>query len=141
MNYYKARQRKDGKWDYTCMNDGHIWPIGYCESYKQYSVDEWWSRMITEEKRADHDRTADKHHVDGHASASEAEACYRQYLLDHCVRLKGVWEQQSKCEVCGEWTQLYASVNNTSYFDLCEEHNTLEQVEKLFEGPGEVWSS
>ena len=44
MNYYGPRQRKDGKWDYTCRNDGHIWPVGYCHEYE-----EWWHGL--EKKR------------------------------------------------------------------------------------------
>ena len=31
MNYYAARQREtDGRWDWTQMNDGHIWATGAC---------------------------------------------------------------------------------------------------------------
>lgn len=37
MNYYQARQvdptadRPDaGKWRFTCMNDGQVWPVGPC---------------------------------------------------------------------------------------------------------------
>jgi len=39
MNYYQAREmykdgKPSGKWHYICMNDGKIWPVGYCSPWK-----------------------------------------------------------------------------------------------------------
>ena len=119
------------------MNDGHIWRVGYCQPYKEWGDDPW----IRESDRADHVATKDKHHDDGHATAEEACGCYRQYLLDHHLRLKGAWENvQHKCEVCGEWTALYAAVDYQTW-NLCEQHNTLEVVDGLLEPPEEIWCS
>lgn len=41
MNYYKARQREsDGRWDYTCQNDGRVWSVGYCRKYKEWTKEQ-----------------------------------------------------------------------------------------------------
>lgn len=144
MNYYGPRQRQtDRRWDYTCMNDHIVWPMGYCEGYK-----EWWidlKERVGYEARPDeiekYQTHKDKHHTDGHATAEEACQCYRRYLLDHKTRLGLKWsDSQHRCKVCGEWTQMYAEVDHTP-FELCETHNTQEQLELLFETPGEIWSS
>lgn len=61
MNYYRPRELKtpegkpSGKWHYTKMNDGRIWPIGYCHELNC-----------------------------NHASAVEASNCYRKYIVDRC---------------------------------------------------------
>lgn len=61
MNYYRARLLKgpDGKetgiWHYTCMNDGRIWPLGYC---KQNNCQ--------------------------HTTPVEASNCYRKYINEQC---------------------------------------------------------
>ena len=143
MNYYAARQKEGGRWDYTCMNDGRIWPIGYCMPYK-----EWWidlKEKIGYETRpediAKYQSHQSQYHADGHATAEEACECYRRYVLDHKVRLNRSWDGgQFRCQVCGEWTQLYADIDHRA-INLCEKHNTQEQVELLFEEIGEIWSS
>ena len=143
MNYYKARQRKDGRWDYTCMNDGHIWPIGYCSKYVDPMDYNFPGHEVfqTEHHLAKARANKDKHHEDGHATADEACDCYRRYLLDEKIRLGGHHENtQHKCVVCGEWTEMYADVNY-QFWDLCEKHNNRQEVEKLFESVGECWSS
>ncbi len=108
MNYYDARELQGpdgqgtGRWHYTCMNDGRIWPIGYCRDHE------------------------------GHASKQEAYECFKLYCLDHRLRLDGQWaDAQHKCVVCGAWTQKFAEVNHV-IFDLCDEHRTREQVAQLF---------
>lgn len=137
MNYYKARQRQtDGRWDYTVGNDGHVRPVGYCGKFSDK-----YPFHVSEEYLNEIRATAHKHHTDGHATAEEACECYRQYLLDHHLRLKGDWKDtQHQCEACGAWTSLYAEID-MRYYNLCEQHNNLEEVEKRFEAPGEIWSS
>lgn len=141
MNYYKARQRKDGRWDYTCQNGDLIWPVGYCDEYRDLDPKyfpgfppEWF-----EHKRQEREPTKHKHHTDGHATAEEAEACYREYLLDHEIH-QGNWTAQLHCAVCQSWTTGFASVGQMGYWSLCEEHNNRTEIEKLFE-VGEIWSS
>lgn len=114
MNYYDARQRKtDKKWDYTCMNDGRIWPVGYCAD-------------------------AGGGH---HDTAEEARECYTRYLLENRMRLDGKMDnQQLRCEICKEFTDGFAEVDH-SHFTLCGEHRTREHVEKLFGTVGQITSS
>ena len=115
MNYYMARQLKvanlDGGWHYTCMNDGQIWPVGYCAEHAP------------------------------HATAAAAEECYRNYLLDKKLRLNCEHpDTQKKCQVCGTWT-LARAVIDCDIFELCPAHMTRDEVAKLFPAPGTSASS
>lgn len=139
MNYYKARERKvDGKWDYTCGNDDYVYPVGYCHAMPDLE-DEVYKCCHNEVENIK--ANASKFHIDGHSTPEEAAECYKQYLLDFNLRLN-ICEQdtQRKCKICDEWTSLYAMVDS-HIFQLCEKHNTREEVEKLFKRPGEIWSS
>jgi hypothetical protein len=151
MNYYAARQRKDGKWDYTCSNDGDIWPVGYCNtgilskgpetepegSFYRMSEIEWKSICDNKEKYHDH----------GHKTAEEACKCYKNYLLDNALRFHRPTEEQKqkmdtqhKCKICSDWTQNMAELDLQHWY-LCEKHLNRETVEKLFGNIGESWSS
>lgn len=143
MNYYDARERKtasgnpSGRWDYTCMNDGQIWPVGYCRAFSEPSE----IMLISESERERLRSFAHKHHIDGHDTADEARECYRQYLLDQRLNLHNYeTESQHKCVVCGAWTGAFAEVNH-QIFVLCDEHRTREQVDKLLSAPGYIISS
>lgn len=141
MNYFAARQREsDKRWDYTCKNDGTIWPVGYCGGWREpqtglltpEQVQQWVSQAAPHRH---------KFHLDGHATAEEACDCYKQYLLDFDLRLGGeALNTQRKCEVCGAWTSRFARVGHRTWF-LCDEHRTREHVEALFGPVGESWES
>jgi hypothetical protein len=144
MNYYAARQRqKDMRWDYTVRNDDRTSPVGYCAPYMEWT-EEFFKKIGIGE---DHPQVVlgknfkHKHHTGGHATREEAQSCYREYLLDQRLRLKRErTDTQKKCAVCGSWTTLYAEIDMETW-DLCEAHNSREEVEKFFEPPGEIWSS
>lgn len=142
MNYYQPRQReKDKRWDFTCMNDGRIWPVGYCRAYKDLEGDPIVGHTVTPEYLAEHRATQHKHHADGHATEDEARACYREYLLDHHLQL--MLENPDvmvKCLVCGVFTTNYANCDHVSY-SLCPEHNNRAEVEKLVGPVGDIVSS
>lgn len=128
MNYYDARIRKtDGRWDYTCRNDGKVWPVGYCMP---------WDRIAKADVNFPglgplDDTHKDKHHDGGHETPDEARACYRQYLLDHHVRLdRNSGMAHYPCRVCQVLTNGSASVKYHTW-PLCDAHRTQEQVEKL----------
>ena len=130
MNYYAARQRKDGRWDYTCKSDGYISPIGYCSPYREPKVDEWF---WTPESIKGYQAQKEFHHSDGHATAEEACKCYKKYLLDTTLRVDCENEDvQYKCEICKAWTTHYAIVDGSDTYHLCDEHRTKEIVESLF---------
>ncbi len=139
MNHYKARQRKDGRWDYTCANDGKAWPVGYCHEYREPDPEDWIWKMHPDDAQRVRDNK-DKYHGCGHATEEEAQACYKKYLLENELSLnRKSSNAQYKCKVCGEWTQLFAEVD-WHIFNLCEKHQNLESVEPLFQ-IGESWSS
>ena len=82
-----------------------------------------------------------KYHTEGHTSAEEAEACYRDFLLDQELTFNHKsGDAQRKCEICEQWTQLYACID-MRIFNLCENHQNRESVEKLFNSISEIWSS
>ena len=131
MNYYKPRQREfDFRWDYTSMNDGHVTPVGYCRPWRDW--DEATKKLSpTEYERYVADK--EKYHDHGHATAQEAANCYRNYILDHGLTLNHKDSNaQHKCEICGEWTQGFAILNNTNLYMLCDLHNNRESVETLY---------
>ena len=112
MNYYQPRELKDkdgnpsGIWHYTCMNDGRIWPVGYCAQG-----------------------------CPGHDTKEGAYEHYRQYELD-TSRYDGTYSgTQRKCEICGEWTQRFASVgpDHMEMHTLCDAHRNRETLDTLVE--------
>lgn len=146
MNYYQARKREtDGRWDFTCRNDDQIWPVGYCRAYRPFTGNELWMVGGAEHaayENAKEEPFKDKYHEDGHATADEAADCYRLYVLDHRIRLnEEAADEQRKCEVCGEWTTLRASVDHGAGWPLCVLHNNREEVEKLYPAVSQIWSS
>lgn len=118
MNYYGPREQADangvgtGLWLYTRFNRRlGTAPVGYC---------------------------ADG--CPGHPTAREACDHYKQYLLDHSLRLDGeMQQQQQRCRVCQTYTDRYAEINH-HVIVLCDQHRTREQVAELFE-VGNEWSS
>lgn len=142
MRHYKARQRKDGRWDYTVNLGNYITPIGYCTPYREWTQEDL-ARFGFSGDEPDIVRGrdfADRHHDCGHATPEEANECYRQYQLDQELSLMRTFENtKRKCLKCGDWTQHFAEIN-MSCFDLCEKHNTRESVAELF-SVDESWAS
>lgn len=128
MNYYEPRQvdptsdRPDaGKWRYTCMNDGRVWPVGYCGGTE-----------IPEAERCP-----------GHDDPQGAREHQTQYLLDTGMKLDGQWaDEQHHCEFadCGAWTDRFAEIDMHTW-NLCDAHRTREIVATLFGTVGDLISS
>lgn len=150
MNYYAARQRlSDQRFDFTCMNDGKTWPVGYCKVWRPLTAEdlsyvgspEQIERMV-KEHQAKFEPLKANYHADGHATAEEAQACYRKYLLDTQLRFsdKPNEEEQRRCAICSAWTQHIGWVDMKSW-PLCVEHQTRESVEKLYPAVSQIVSS
>ena len=120
MAYYTARQRTDGRWDYTCQNSAGTYPIGYCAG----------PRFAKYDKTAEH---AADYHDDGHATAAEAYACHRKHELDQHVLFHEREDTQKKCLICGEWTTKRALVGGEFHkeYELCEAHQDRASLEKV----------
>jgi len=141
VNYLKARQRQSTKrWDYTQMNDGRVWPIGYCGGFREYTPEQRQTYCMNDTWYAKYEANKDKYHEDGHPSSVEACACYKRYELDESLRFDVDSQSKQKCEVCGEWTEHRAMIGGYQYFVVCEKHANREEVEKLFT-VGESWES
>ena len=82
-----------GAWLYSCLYEGRLWPVGYCSA-----------------------RCA-------HASPEEAEAHFREYLLDEAT-YDGQWQGVAyQCEVCGDWTDRFAQLKAAFVIHrLCRAH-------------------
>lgn len=106
MNYDQPRQLETGGWHFTSMNDGRVWPVGYC---------------------ADH-RDAP------HATEEEARACYAKYLLEQRTRLDGELGSYNPCEApsgCRTLTNRCVLISGWARWRLCDEHRTAEVVAEL----------
>lgn len=130
MNYYQARQRtEDERWDYTCMNDRRIWPVGYCRRWKD------WDEDLKKTHPAEYERyvaAKAKFHSEGHATKEEAERCHREYELDNFLKaFSCLSDEQHKCEECGAWTQSGLGLRGIPGNYLCAAHATREFFEKL----------
>lgn len=133
MNYLKARQREsDKRWDYTQMNDGRVWPIGYCGGWREYTPEQRKTFGMNDEYMAELETRRAKYHKDGHATPEEACACYKEYQLDTALSFGDQSSRQEKCLVCGEWTQKCAHIGGWESYVLCEKHANREEVAKLY---------
>lgn len=148
MNYYQARQRMtDKRWDYTRMNDGRVWPVGYCIGWLKHPPGHTSPiGLIPEEVlKREQARLAPfqgKFHADGHETAEAACQCYRAYLLDTRSRFSEQPDQQQRCQAdgCGEWTTGLAEVE-MQVFVLCQKHQTRDALEWLYPEVGSITSS
>jgi hypothetical protein len=132
MNYFQARQRKESKrWDFTCKNDGRIWPVGYCAGKK-----------IGESADPP---TSDKYHDDGHETEAEARECYKQYVLDNELHFDAREDSRSMhvCAYpgCDEFTKGIATLGCARMWPLCDEHRNKEAVSELYTAPSQIISS
>jgi len=103
MKYHYASRRDDGRWEFVCDDGrGHVWATGYCA--------------------LGHD----------HATEKEARACYRQWLLDHKMKLDGLHEGRFEpCAVCGCRTDRYGAVGMWTR-SLCDRHRTRPELERIY---------
>lgn len=134
VNYYRALKRKsDGKYEFTCRNDNHIWAIGYCGGWKEYAEEDFTRVTGLKEWVGRNVHLKDKFHTSGHNTIEEAVECYRQYALDVYLVLPVKDEAGGKCVLCNESTQLAAEIPPLyRFWYLCPKHLTRQQVEKLF---------
>lgn len=128
MNYYEARQvdptsaRSDaGKWRYTCMNDGRVWPVGLC---------------------------ADG--CTGHETAEEANEHYHRGLLSDLTEF-AIRDQALRCEAhdsetgdrCAALTSngLQTGPGNMLSWMLCDRHRNDFYVNQLWPDVGTMMGS
>ena len=106
MNYDQPRKLADGSgWHYTQMNDGRIWPIGYCREHEP------------------------------HATEDDARRCYRDYELNERLTLDGTIGNWNPCEHegCETLTNRNAGIEPWGpSWRLCDEHRTKERCAELY---------
>lgn len=159
MRHYAARAKEsNGRWDYTVAHDGAIYPVGYCVGrFEAYwpehpganAQEAYGGVERYQEARARELEHAAKYHDDGHATAAEACACYKAFVLDHEIRYiadaaEGQAETLHRCEApdCTDYTSGGAVWSGTSRpFNLCAAHRTREIVDALIGDIGQSWRS
>jgi hypothetical protein len=146
MAWYRPLQRVDGRWDYTCTNDAGTFPIGYCirsgtKAFYSLSFEElspivremYRDEAHWEAEKAKHAPRLHHYHGDGHATAKEAEACYRLHGVLETTQRRDSKDSQKKCGICGEWTQKRALIGSGIHreYSVCEGCDTEENLLKL----------
>ena len=63
-----------------------------------------------------------------HATADEAAACWRKYLLEQTLSLNGTRAAPGPCKVCGTMTNRTVVINGYPRDHWCDEHRTVERV-------------
>jgi hypothetical protein len=169
MNYYKARELKtkgsngETLWHYTCMNDGAVWPVGFCsplETCPACGPHCGMGWVTVEHEGNPHDirlepctKCAGKGSLfrenpcPGHANPEEACEHYRQYLLSQ-MQIRGPKTEEwpkDKCGVpdCNTEAKFSAIIAGhcQHFYALCDRHANKESVSPLVGPVGEVWSS
>lgn len=133
-HFQPAHRDADNRWDYVCIYNNHVFPVGYCAGWQE--VDE--KIVMSIPGLAVHlDRLKPhkaKFHTDGHATGMEAAKCHRDFLLDSCLRLYAMAAANAECLVCSTPTEIAARIEpRYGYFPLCHQHMTRKWVEALFE--------
>jgi hypothetical protein len=151
MNYYAARQREDDKkWDYTCMNDGRTWPIGYCSRFREAKLMTEGGYFHTQQSADRHNSFKEKYGPHHHEIKDQAIACYKDYLLDNDLHFwpyceltdeKPMTRTEHRCETegCESYKTGLCRVDQRD-FHLCNDHQTREVMATLLH-VGESWSS
>lgn len=145
MNYYDARERRangsgTGIWEYTQMNDGYAWPIGYCHEWMRDQRPDWmddasWAERVKWMDEEEATGRMDLYHGNGHVSKEAAYACYKRFCLDHYLRIDmTVQDVQHQCIICKAWTQRGASMRGPMWENwwLCQAHLNQKAIEPLF---------
>jgi hypothetical protein len=73
-----------------------------------------------------------------HATADEANACWRKYLIEQTLRLDGRTAAPEKCLAppgCETLTDRVPVINGYPRWPLCDEHRTAEVVAELWNAP------
>lgn len=130
MNYRQALPRKtDGRYDYTHTRDKHTTPIGYCMGPGLAS-------------RIGAVGDPNKYHIDGHATADEAWACYVGWYLDNHEMICAIDDRlRSECVICGEFTFENVRVGPHGrgwQWYMHERHADRETIERLMLETGSV---
>lgn len=137
MNYYDARKRHDdGKYDYTRMNDGRIWPVGYCAQRTACSCvgpQNGFTGAEGCEKCGGSGRVDNADYCGSHDTPEEARECFARYLLDGSREITyGNW---MGCEFEGCDTPTKKGMETRpplgQAFALCDEHRDLEHLKQL----------
>ena len=106
MNYYEARQTKDGTgWHFTCQNDADVWAVGNCREHPP------------------------------HATREEAEQCYKASVLEN-LELGLLRDDMRRCAECQKFTTSYVTSRSAGFEQrkiLCAIHNTRAIYAKHFE--------
>ncbi len=136
---HSARQRDyDKRWDFAVSSDEEGWahPDGYCAGWRSpeetdaLAAEKGWPLLSKEGAEAIR-LNRDKFHSDGHATAEEAEACHREYVLDFELTRYEEKDVHRKCDSCGTFTPGRVALGQFERFNLCPSHQSREDVKRV----------
>lgn len=132
--YQPLKRKGDGRWDMTVGSDDEGWThaIGYCHAYRELKPMEGFSQEQTDRENAKIAPFRAKYHDTGHDSAEQAEACYREYVLDQEVRFSRTTSAE-RCLECQEWTPEMVEVGPFRFLRLCAKHQAADLIRKHFD--------
>ncbi len=144
MNHYHARVRTDGRFEFACEGRAGVRPVGYCAPHQTLTAAECDAQGIPRAYGTPPPSDLpERHHADGHATAAEAVACYRDYVLDVRLRLSPPTEyatQRWLCQApgCGASTDGVATIDHGPSYRLCATHLTRAVVAALYPATEEI---
>jgi len=138
------RRQRDRRWDYTRTDADGTFAVGYCAGWVEPNAGALLVRLGAAHAAAvvagvDALRPARAaFHRDGHATAAEAEECWRRYVLQHRTRVEpddDEAEERHRCAApgCAEFTSgaLLLDFGVRRRLALCALHRTPEVAEEL----------
>ena len=155
MNHDCARQRQDGRWDWTTKNDREqgAYPLGYCRGWHDWTQEQA-NRIgmplayLQQKQKQEDGPFRSKFHTDGHATKEEAERCFYEFCLDHALEFS--YDQAMyPCDVPGCETYSskglrYSPMGSViSQVTLCDKHCDREGLvlARPFRDGQEIWHS
>ncbi len=139
----------DGRFDYTSRSDEQrdsTRAEGYCAGWRDFTPEEeerltklHGEHFLKLLKQDQEKKVAfkSKYHTDGHATAEEAEACWREYEIDNYFEVTTEEDSKKACVDCGDWTHGRIGLRGPHSFGeqypACEKHQSRNVLKKALD--------
>lgn len=148
MRHYAPKEilkngRGTGLYHFCCSSGDDIYPVGYCSPWKSCPVcnSNGHFPLASCNMCGGKGLIKVENPCPGHPTKAEACLHYRQYLLDQAT-YDGKQDDQSRCEICGEWTCRVAQIpGHIIWHTLCIEHCNRKGLSRVLRDVHESWAS